>query len=360
MKLLFSIPSLAGGGAERVMTTLVNYFGRDEHQVAIMCDTSVAPAYHLSENISLYNQSEGVLSSKSKWDIIKNSYRIRKNIKSITKAYNPDIVISFIVQNNINVLAALKGTRYPVIVSEHTHVLRNTGIANRIQRPYYYKYAAAVTVLTDYDYNIWKHKFDKVVVMHNPVDCKGAKNGVRENTVLAVGRVDSWFVKGFDNLIKSWAIISDKFPDWQLKIAGAGNKEDFDFLRALANECNTNNIEFLGFRTDIRDLMEKSSIFVLTSRVEGLPMALIEAMDAGACCVSFDVVTGPSEIIRHNQDGLIVKNQSVEDMASVLEKVMGNKEEADRLRSNAPYSVQRFETKYIVAKWYELINEVIK
>ena len=160
-------------------------------------------------------------------------------------------------------------------------------------------------------------------------------------------------------LFRSSKLCSD-FPDWKLQIVGNSDKDASVFLKKMAIENNCQNYEFVGFRKDVDRLMQQSEIFCLSSRTEGLPMALIEAMNAGCCCVSFDVVTGPREIIVANKSGLLAKNQDNEDFVEKLRQVMSDETLRHHLAANAPSSVVKFSTKRIIHRWYILFDKIIK
>lgn len=179
----------------------------------------------------------------------------------------------------------------------------------------------------------------------------------REKIVLAVGTVTSWKIKGFDNLIRCWGKICNNFPNWKLCIAGNYDDYSFQFLQNLSKENQCVNIEFLGFRKDIHELMRTSAIFCLSSRVEGLPMVLIEAMNSSCCCVAFDCITGPREIIK-NKSGLLVKNQDLDDLVDKLSIVMTDEKLREYYASNASGAVKNFSLNRIVDRWEILFDKI--
>ena len=143
----------------------------------------------------------------------------------------------------------------------------------------------------------------------------------RRKNVLAIGRVNMWQIKGFDILLKSWGMVCSKYPQWTLQIAGATDETSLKVLESVAEKANCTNYEFLGFRHDVKQLMSTSAIFVLSSRTEGLPMVLIEAMNASCCCVASNCETGPSDIIKNKFSGLLAEANNVEDLANKMDEV---------------------------------------
>lgn len=361
MKILFYIHGITGGGGERVLVTLANEFVARGERVSIATDVHTPFAYPLSENISLCDLYRGTKNCKNKCIKLYNSVLLRKNIRSIAKTEKPDVIVAFMSALGCSVVASTLGLDIPVIVSEHTNVSRKLGRFLDIKRRLFYPLADAVTILTRYDKKLWRNKYRNVVYMPNPVSIKDAEGSFRrEKTVLAVGRVVQWKIKGFDNLIRCWADICHLHSNWKLKIAGVTDKCSLAYLNQLASDLGCCNYEFLGFRNDVYELMQQSEVFCLSSRVEGLPMALIEAMQAGCCCVSFDVVTGPREIIQHGKSGLIAKNQDNADLVKCLNSVINDDILRNYLAKNAPESVLRYSTERVVNRWYILFDKILK
>lgn len=358
MRLLFYIHAITGGGGERVLSTLLNEFvqrGEDVH-LATRLDSSFS--YEISPKVVLHNLYDGTGRFAFK---IHDAYRLRHNIRKIAKDVQPDVIIAFMSAMGCMVLNSTMGLRFPVIVSEHTNISRNLGWALNIKRALFYPFAAAITVLTRHDKEILKHK-KNIVYLPNPINLEKCqvKQSERSKVVLAVGRVKQWDVKGFDNLLRCWGELSNDFPEWKLQIAGNTDADSLNYLNNIAAKHNCVNYDFLGFRRDVHELMKDASVFCLSSRVEGLPMALIEAMNYGCCCVSFDVVTGPREIIDDNISGLLAKNQDNDDMVCKLRSVLENEELRSSLAQNAPASVEKFSTDKVVEMWYQLLNKVCR
>ena len=361
MKLLFYIHGITGGGGERVLTTLANEFAKRGESVGIATDTDTPFAYKIDSKIVLYDLYEGTNDNSTHISKIYNSILIRRNILCIAKQEKPDVIVAFMSALGCTVVASTLGLGIPVVISEHTNVSRKLGILLDIKRRLFYPLANAVTILTRYDKKLWKNNYNNVVYMPNPVSFKKNNDtSNRKKAVLAVGRVNQWEIKGFDNLLRCWAKLCHLYPDWKLKIVGDADKNALDFLNSMANKLGCCNYEFLGFRKDVYELMQRSEIFCLSSRVEGLPMALIEAMNAGCCCVSFDVVTGPREIIHHGFSGLIAKNQDNKNLTEYLDRVMSNDVLRKRLASNAPQSVIKYSTDRIINRWYILFDKILK
>jgi GalNAc-alpha-(1->4)-GalNAc-alpha-(1->3)-diNAcBac-PP-undecaprenol alpha-1,4-N-acetyl-D-galactosaminyltransferase len=217
-------------------------------------------------------------------------------------------------------------------------------------------------VLTRKDCDFIKNRIPNTVVIPNPVNIQeNIPCTKRDNTVLAVGNIDRWQVKGLDTLLDVWGEVSHQYPDWRLKIAGGGREENFAYLKALARERSIENtVVFLGKVRDMKEVYTTSSIFVLTSRFEGFPMALAEAMSFGCTCVAFDVLTGPSDIIHDHDTGILVENQNKKRMAEAIASMIEDDSLREEMGKRASKSMQRFSTSAIVDKWESLLHEVVK
>lgn len=356
MKVLFYISSIEGGGAQRVLCSVANNLSKLGHDVFVSTNMSIDFAYCFDEKIQFVDLEKNISKKRGIVHYIQLLYSIRRIYKNIS----PDVVISFQRGMNGTVLLALLLTKAKIIGSEHSNFLRKYGIIEDVLMRLLYWKAKAITVLTRHDLKICKKlKKKNVVYMPNPLKNIDINDHERCKQILAVGNVDRWKIKGFDLLIKAWSKICDKYPEWKLLIAGKGSEKSMDYLKGLVKSNDCRNVEFLGFRKDITTLMQKSAIFVLSSRFEGLPMALLEAMQASCCCVSFDCETGPSEIIKNNENGLLVPAQNVDRLANALEEVVCDCKLRKLFSSKARGAVLcKYSEDYIMMRWNILFSKI--
>jgi len=345
MKILFIISSLNSGGAERVVSLLANYFIKN-HQVTIATFSNNEPFYTLDKNI-VHKKLDLLKNSTTTFDKIKNIFYRIKSLKMFFKQENPDIVISFMTHTNILSIIASKLNNQKIIISERTvYDFYNSNILNLIRKCIY---PFANTLITQTKADKENYKFlNNVEVIYNPIsfiDCDIKK----ENIILAVGRLDKQ--KGFDTLIDVFNQID---TNWQLIIAGDG-KEKVNLEKLIYK----NNIKLIGNQKDIFKWYEKSSIFVLSSKKEGFPNVLLEAMSCGCAVVSFDCPYGPSEIIEHNKNGLLVENQNKEELKKAIELLIKNKNLRDKFSKEAIKVKEKYSIEKIAKEWENIINKVI-
>ncbi|HEY8479494.1 MAG TPA: glycosyltransferase family 4 protein [Spirillospora sp.] len=194
----------------------------------------------------------------------------------------------------------------------------------------------------------------RIVKIPNALPALPARPSRRDDkVVLAAGRLVA--NKGFDLLIRAFAPIAAEFPDWKLRIFGSGTRRDR--LRALIGELGlTGRAEVCGPTRDLHGEMARASIFALTSRREGLPMVIIEAMGMGLAVVSFDCPFGPPELIEHGHDGLLVPTGNAEALTAALRELIVNPGLRDRLGEQAVRSARAYDLERIGARWSRLVS----
>lgn len=362
MKLLFFISSLHGGGAERVMVVLCNELTERGHEVYLATNIDIPFAYEIDDRIKIIDLYPKRSDKRNIANKIRNRLRTYSRIREVVKETKPDVATSFMLGLNTEVLISTIDIKTPIIASEHSTFDIKYSPIKYIKRFHINKLAAFVTILTQYDYEFIGDRLKNKIIMPNPLSfdiCKGKDQ--REQVILAAGSIDRWEGKGFDNLIKVWGTVSLKFPNWKLQIAGNGKEENFEFLRKIAKDNDVeHSVEFLGFQSNLDQLLQQKAIFVLSSRYEGLPMILIEAMSQGASCIAFDCKTGPNEIIIHNESGILVEDQNMEEMEKSLVRLISDEALRNKLSEGGLKEAEKFSVDKIVDKWETLFKRAIK
>lgn len=355
MKIDFIISSIRGGGAERVLSLMTNSLVKTKKY-----DISVITLYKGSEAYSIHSAINRIQLKKNNilpTLTLKSFYNLIRHYKK--KENRPDVIVSFSTSTNFITIIVAKIFSIRIIAQEHISHLSSEierDFKVNFTRKHLYKKADILTVLTSFDIEYYKNYGAEVVVMPNPCTFKSITTNthLREKTILAIGSLNRHHHKGFDNLIKLVVPILKKHPDWRLKIAGSGDK-GHEYLLDLAKRHKVvDKIIFLGFVDDISELMNQSSIFVLSSRFEGLPMVLLEAMSQGMACIAFDCITGPSDIITNKKNGLLIENQNLIEMQRGLFKLIENQELRQHLSNQAIQSLDKFDISEITRR-YELL-----
>ncbi|MBQ6205190.1 MAG: glycosyltransferase [Prevotella sp.] len=315
MKIFIVQSHLGGGGAERVGVMLANGFSLRGHDVTIATDLKAKQNYIPLSSVKIVN----IVSSK-KNVLIKWCYAIW-NLRNICAESRPDVIIGIMQLSSFVSKVSTIGLGIPTIMMEHYYFESPNGLTSfeKFCKFYLNKVYPIVTVLTSADKILAEQSLKHIVIMPNPLALKPVVNkGVRSNVLLAIGRLDAWYYKGFDVLIKSFAKLLNgskvaeprsrfksndiafkiREEGWKLQIAGTGSEESLNYLKQLCKENGIeDSVEFLGFRKDVEKLYQEASAFVLSSRYEAFGLVLIEAMSQGCACIACDYKGRQREIM---------------------------------------------------------------
>jgi glycosyltransferase involved in cell wall biosynthesis len=201
-----------------------------------------------------------------------------------------------------------------------------------------------------------KDGLNNVAVMHNPLSFYPREPAqLTARTVITVGRYDPQ--KNQKALINAFALVVEKHPDWSLELWGTGPLED-----ALAGQIEAlglaETVRLMGPTEDVQSVLLRSSVFALSSDFEGLPVVLCEAMACGVPCVSLDCGPGIAEIIRHEEDGLIVAPGEIEQLAAGILRLIEDEPLRRALGERARQNIRRFAVAEIMGQWDAVFDMV--
>jgi GalNAc-alpha-(1->4)-GalNAc-alpha-(1->3)-diNAcBac-PP-undecaprenol alpha-1,4-N-acetyl-D-galactosaminyltransferase len=365
MRIMLVVSTMTAGGAERVAATLVNHWSANGHKVAL---TTVASSdldfYALDARVTRI--ALDLYRSTKKWRdfVIVNFKRIRK-LRLAIHDFKPEVILSFMDTTNVRMLLASIGTGIPVIVEEHIDPTQNpVGRIVRFLRRLLYKRACAVVVLTP-GIARWASSFVRSEAIHvvpNPISQQFCKNGKLEperngHRVIAIGRLEAQ--KGFDMLLKAFAQCAQKYPGWTLKIIGEGSERDRLHALAVALQIG-DRVKWERAVKEPEKELQRSDLFVLSSRYEGFPMVLLEAMACGLPVVSFDCPSGPREIIHDGEDGLLVPPNEIDALARTMSRLMSAEDERKRLGERAALVIERFSLAKVAEMWSTVFEQAVK
>jgi len=365
MRIAFVIYSLAAGGAERVASTLINYWVSVGEQVTLVTFDSVEKDFYRidarAKRIAL-----GLTNESKNWrEFIGNNLRRVESLRALFRTSKFDVVVSFIDKSNVLVLLATLGLGVPVIVSEHIDPRKHSvGRVTAGLRRMLYPSARAVVVLTA-GISEWAGRIvrrEAIYVIPNPISDQflgghGVNGTHAHHTVVAMGRMEPQ--KGFDRLLTAFAKCAERHPKWTLRIVGEGAERPR--LQALVVKLGLESrIRLDALTKEPEKVLRDSDLFVLSSRYEGFPMALLEAMACGLPVISFDCPTGPREMIREGIDGVLVPPDDVEALAKAMDRLMGAQQERRRLAARAIEVSERFGLPRVMAMWGEVLEQAVR
>jgi glycosyltransferase involved in cell wall biosynthesis len=233
----------------------------------------------------------------------------------------------------------------------------NKGLRKAMKRRY--PDLDALVVLTEQDRDAYRSLLDGGVPLHripNTVrPLPGAKADLEAKTVYAAGRFR--YQKGFELLIPAWAETAKAHPDWRLRLRGRGHLESR--YRGLIEQYGLeDSVTIEGPAEDIGADMAEAAVFVLSSRFEGFPLILLEAMSKGMGVVSFDCPTGPADIVDDHRNGLLVPHEDVEGLARAIREIVEDEELRRRMAGAAVETAQEYTIEAIGPLWEELLAEL--
>ncbi|RKX91166.1 MAG: glycosyltransferase [Spirochaetes bacterium] len=368
-KILFVLPSLCGGGAEKVVLNLLNYLNREKFVLHLaLFEYKGVYLVDLPEDIVVYN-----LNKKNKFDFLKLVFSLAYKVFPDVK---PDVVISFLWYTNLVVILAklLSYIKPKVIINERISI--NSALKTqkfwRIKKfliRSLYRYADRIIAVSKGSaqklIDLLGLLCNKIKVIYNGVSYPIEQNvGSAENPVLrniggfpiivSCGRL-IW-QKNQELLIKAAYIVLEQM-DIKVLILGEGPEEAN--LRKLVRQLGIEDkVLFLGFQKDIYKYIKIADVFVLSSRYEGFPNVILEAMACGVPVISTDCPDGPNEIIVNGVNGMLVPPDDVNAMAQAIVRLLNNDKLKEKFRIEGWKRIRHFGIDKMVAEYEEVFNMI--
>ncbi len=367
---------LTKGGADRVLTEKANWLAEHGYEVGIITDTQMGrpPVFPISEKVNLhdlaidFSQEYNHCLPLRIWWYFKLMRIYKKKLKEYLYQNRPDIVITTLGRD-LDFLTTIHDGSIKIgeshiarKFSRNFHLMEQKGGFHWLLAKYgrwkqekCVRKLDALVLLTKQDATSWE-KVTKTFVIPNSLPFYPKESSTCNNKkAICVGRLSEQ--KGLEYLIDAWAIVYHKRPDWVLNIYGSGEMKDD--LRQRINHYNLSNIIFINEPTDnIISKYTDSSIYIMSSRFEGFGMVLLEAMACGVPCVSFDCPYGPSDIIKNNEDGLLVEYLNTQALAENICKLIENTTLRKAMGEKARSNIRRFSRENVMQQWTDLFNQL--
>lgn len=365
-------------GMEKVLTTKANYLAENMgYDITIITtdDKDSIPYFPLSKRIKLI-QLDIDIDKLWKFPIYKRVYlyyrklrEYRKKMEITLMNVRPDITVT-LMRREINFINDIKDGsikigeihfgryKYREASFKHVPAFINNWISSlwMLQLDKNAKRLKKFIVLTQEDVINWKG-YNNIEVISNPITIDSIKKTkCKHKQAIVVGRYT--YQKGLDMLIQAWGIVFQKHPDWILHIYGAGDKETYESL--IKEKGLTNVIKCHEATQNIINKYLESSLYIMSSRYEGLPLVLMEAMSVGLPCVSFACPCGPRDIIHDGEDGILCENGNIQALAEGICKLIEDESLRKEMGRKAAINIQRYNLDNIMQQWDRLFKEVIK
>jgi len=354
-RITFVCVSLRGGGTERIVTRLANHLCRSA-SVSITTIAAEDPFYPLNPGIRL-EMPEQALRSRSK--VVRAAGQVAHLYRAL-RNQRPDCCLIFgeDIAGAAVPIARFSGVRSVLLFLRGTPRRSLSGL-NGLLNPLSARLARFTVVQTEQGKEILAGRYPKgrMRVVPNPISipARVTSLGRRERIIVNVGSIGR--MKNQAALIRIFARLEEN-ADWRLMLIGDG--PDRPGLEQEVRQLGLEDrIEFLGERKDVSASLDRARIFAFTSLEEGFPNALAEALAAGCACVSYDCPTGPSDLIEHEGNGLLVPNDEEVKFAQQLERLTSDEALQARLTERARKDIERFSEDRVVEQLDRLIAETL-
>ncbi len=353
------------GGEERIASILSKELSK-KYTVHLMNLYKNNIAYKISDDVKfvVFNENKNKLSKSIFVDSKKiRKYLIKNNIKVVLIIGRTAV---------LQTMLATIGTKIKVVFCHH-HAVNidnyTVGVKEKIRKKLIYLFikckADKIVTLTNKDrvkYYIYSKHFnpERVISIYNFLDEKLLDKlkvyDIFSNKIITVGRID--YAKGYEYLIQVAKLVFEKHQDWEWHIYGEGDKDyKEDIIKMIKRNGLEHKVILMGNKDNIYDLYQDYAFFVMTSRYESFGMVLLEAKAKKLPIISFDIDSGPSDIIRNEIDGFLVEAFNIEKMAEKICILIENKKLRQKFSDNTYGNINKFSKDNIIKQWSELIEK---
>lgn len=373
MKILYCLAgTFNSGGMERIVISKANWLAQHGYEISIVTsEQNGKPDYfavdYRIKRIDLdicYSDTNGLNPIKKFLVRSKKLKKHKHKLKDIIHKSNPDIIIST-CGNEVGIIPTIKHHSKKIAEIHFSRwyrlQLNRTGVWKLIDlfltwqdKKILSKYDKFIT-LTEEDKLNWGNQKNLVVIPNFINICASRATTLENKSMIAVGRLS--YQKGYDQMIKAWYIVSQKYPDWHLNIYGGGELKN-EIISLIKSLKLSSKISIYPPTNHIEEEYRKNSALLLSSRYEGLPMVLLEAMAFGLPPIAFACQCGPKDIIKNNKNGLIIESGNIEAFAAAICKLIEKEAFRKDLGAQAFKDIKNYTEKNIMREWDNLFTSL--
>lgn len=356
MRIALTVHALQGGGAERVLARLAERWsaaGHDVHLItwsAAATDQIPVPPAVERHGLDLLRSSANFW--QGLWANVRRIRALRRKLREL----QPDFVLSFCDQMNISTLQAARGLKRPVWIAEHSDPSRQRlGRAWEWWRRRTYPHCTGCVALTS---EIAEHLSQwiprsRLTIIPNavdPIEESAEEQRSKRPSLLSVGRLSH--EKGVDQLLQAWRLAHTQLGNWDLCIVGDGSQRTTLERQA----ADLPRVHFTGWMSDTTPAYRTATIFVLPSRYEGFPVALLEAMSHGLTCLATRCSQAVEELSLGGEAVRVVPTESPESLARALIELSTDPQRCQRMGTAARRVSSHYSWSRIGPLWDRLLD----
>ena len=362
MKLLYITSQINGdGGVQRILSIKTNYFiEKFEYEIEII---SIKVGDELFFN---FNKKIKIHYIALKLGKLYRFLEYRKQVQKHINDIKPDAIIVCDFGIKGFAIPLMIKTKIPIIFEAH---------GSKFNESKYYKktFFSALTHNLKYKYKEYcANKFDYFVALSQESlnEWSVNKGYVIPNSLPSINNPTSnlsskktitvarhSYEKGLDRLLKIGQLVAQKYPNWQLEIYGSKNR-NLNLEQTVSDLNLESNITFFEPTINIQQKYQEASMCLMTSRSEGFPMVILEAMSFGLPVIAFDCPIGPRVLIKDNYNGFLVPDDDIETFSNRVMELIENNDLAIQMGKNAQLSIQKYDINLVMKKWDELFLDI--
>jgi len=374
-KVLFVIESLGGGGAEKVLTTIIKYLDKTQFDITVLL---VAETGVYVDEVKKYCKVQSMLPEYEKLNNFIDKIRYKLEYKYIYSAKPENVYAKYVKEKYDIEIAFVEGYATKFVMGSsnvkskkicwvHIDMEKNPYadqyFKNLLEENKIYNRYDKIVCVSNSVKKVLEHKFgleNEMVVVYNPIDKedileKAVEKQLKHNDSLiqlvTVGRLEKQ--KGYDRLINALAIIKREYTNFKVWILGEGSMRD-ELERLILNNHLEKEVEMLGFKKNPYEWIGAADAFICTSRAEGFSLVIAEAMTLGKPVLSVDCA-GPNELLDYGKYGVLVENTE-KGILKMLHELLSGKIELNDLKKLSEKRAKDFNLETTVRQ----IEEIMK
>lgn len=375
MKILYNIAGTChSGGMERVLANKANYLAAHGFEVVIVTTDQQGrqPFFQLDQRIRCidlnvnYEENNGKSFFNKLLHYPFKQFIHKQRLKKVLREEKNDVTVSMFC-NDVSFITDIKDGSRKVLEIHFSKLKRlqynRKGIwrwadlwRSRMDERLVRRFDKFV-VLTKEDAAYWGALPNLEVIPNACTFFPEHPSPLNKRLVIAVGRYT--YQKGFDRLIKAWNRVGKEFPDWRLQIIGDGEEKE-QLQQLIMHYQLEEQVKLIPPTKQLNAIYQEASFLVMSSHYEGLPMVLIEAQAFGLPVVSFACKCGPRDIIKDGENGFLVEEGNVGELAAKMKLLMTNNGLLVQMGKQARVNARRYDENKIMTRWINLFNSLEK